>query len=80
MARRRTRTSVVVDFARLLELDPQLAGHHQRCTDLGMTLGAPRLWQRRDGSFSARFVWRRREGLVHTSIVYSCHYVPAPAP
>lgn len=79
MARHRRRTPIVLDFRQLLELDPHLAGHHQRAKDLGMVLGTPRFWRRRDGSFSARFVWRRRAGRggVSTSLVYSCHYEPA---
>lgn len=69
--------SLSVDFQELLTADEQLCAHHTRSTEMGMVLGQPRCWRRRDGSYTVRFVWRARKGCVTTSLVYTSHYVPA---
>ncbi|MFS8042225.1 MULTISPECIES: hypothetical protein [Xanthobacter] len=82
MARRRSpscrrprRRAVTIPFETLLAGDPELQRYHARCTGNGMSLRTPRLWSRRDGSFTARFEWCRHDGANTTSIVYTCTYV-----
>lgn len=75
--RRPRRSAVTVPFETLLAADEELQRYHTRCTDRGMSLRPPRLWSRRDGSFTARFEWSRHDGADTFSIVYTCHYGPA---
>lgn len=78
MARRR-RTPVeipLVDFSILLEADFLLFQENERCSRNGYERTSARLWQRKDGSFTARVVWRNRAARISTVtyIVQGLHF------
>lgn len=78
MARRKKSCAPTLEV--LFRADPELLQLHLQHERDGFRLSGARTWKRRDGTFTARVVWRRREGCVHTSLVYSAHFAPAPAP
>lgn len=76
MARRR-KTSCAPVMEVLFRSDPELLHLHLQHEREGFRLSGARTWKRQDGTFTARVVWRRREGCKTTSLVYSAHFVPA---
>ncbi|MGD9769468.1 MAG: hypothetical protein AB7U62_17675 [Pseudolabrys sp.] len=68
MARRRRRV-IVVDFERLLAADRGLADADARWRAEGYSRSSARLWRCKDGSFTARIVWRQR-GATLSTITY----------
>lgn len=66
MSRRR----ITIDLADLIAAHPDLRRHDELHRGNGFEPTSARLYRCNDGTFSARVVWRRRAGVVATTIVY----------
>ena len=72
MSRRSTRQPrrVTVDLAELIAAHPELRKHDEMWSGQGYAVASARLFRCKDGTFTARIVWRQRVGVVLTSISY----------
>lgn len=70
MPRRRARTATIT-LDELLAADAQLAKAHAMWSGDGYQMTNARLWLRKDRSWTARVVWRRRAEPVSLSVVYT---------
>lgn len=52
------------DAEALMAFEPRLAEHHEIWTARGYQMTSCRLWARKDGSWTARIVWRNRRDIV----------------
>lgn len=62
----RRRKVVTADADALLALDSDLARQHALWTGNGYQLTVGRLWRCKDGSWTARLVWRHPTAIVST--------------
>jgi hypothetical protein len=62
----RRRRIVTIELNTLLAADGGLARQHATWTAQGYSLTSARLWQCRDGTVTARLVWRNRAEVVST--------------
>jgi len=62
--RHRPPRRIVIDFERLLSADQSLAAMDGTWIGQGYRRSSARLWRRRDGTYTARVVWRNHDRLV----------------
>ncbi|CAM5397384.1 hypothetical protein AFEL58S_01980 [Afipia felis] len=65
MSRRGPRRATIT-FEQLLASSELLRKQHALWTDIGYGVTSARLWRCRDGSYTARVVWRDRAAIVST--------------
>ena len=65
MARRRRR-AIIVEFDSLLAASKPLAVFHGSARAQGYAVRSARLWRRRDGTCTARVVWRHPAAAIGT--------------
>ena len=71
--RKRSPKRGTIDFAAIIDAVPSLAERDVILRETGFQRAGGTVRRRRDGSFTVRLVWRRREGCLSSSFVYTMH-------